>query len=110
MIPAGQQADEPRRAGRGRGGLNPSPGTGELGFSAVALHASRHKASADFYTQTILSSKSRALIPWFCLVEAGVAGEPNPLQISDGCGFVYNKSRGSWEANPLEISDGCGFV
>ena len=83
--------------GEGKGRGKPLPKElGDLGFSAVALHASRHKASADFYTQTILSSKSRALIPWFCLVEAGVAGEPNPLEISDGCGFVYNKSRGSW--------------
>ena len=33
--------------GRGRGVVNPSPRIGELEFSAVCLHASRHKASAD---------------------------------------------------------------
>ena len=40
-------ADRARAVGKGRGGVNLSPRTGKLGFRTSALHASRHKASAD---------------------------------------------------------------
>ena len=34
--------------GRGRGRVNPSPGTGDKGLVALGLHALRLRASADF--------------------------------------------------------------
>ena len=40
------QRDE--AVGRGRGRVNPSPGTGDKGLVALGLHALRHKASADY--------------------------------------------------------------
>ena len=42
-----RMASRDEAVGRGRGRVNPSPGTGDKGLVARDLHALRHKASAD---------------------------------------------------------------
>ena len=42
-----EQLTETRQWGGVRGGVNPSPRTGEWGLITEGLHASRHRASAD---------------------------------------------------------------